>query len=146
MKITHTFLSGLTGALILTAIHETLRYVQSNAPRMDSLGKQALLKILSALDIQPPRDASTLHYVTLATDVVSNALYYSLIPASSPKKLWKRSIGLGLLAGLGALVLPKPLGLSPQASNRTTKTQVLTVMLYLGGALATGLTYRALSK
>lgn len=146
MKISNKLISGLTGALVLTVIHEALRTTQSNAPRMDRLGKQSLIKILPALGIQPPRQSSTLHNVTLAGDVVSNALYYSLIPTSSHRHLWIRSATLGLLAGVGALVLPKPLGLDPQDSNRTSKTQALTVAVYLSGALITAFTYRALSK
>lgn len=146
MKTSNTLISGLSGALALTAIHETLRNTQPNAPRMDRLGKEGLVKILPALGVQPPRQSSTLHNVTLAGDIMVNTLYYSLIPTPSRKNLWIRSTGLGLLAGLGALALPKPLGLGPQDSNRTSKTKALTIAVYLSGALFTGLTYRALSK
>lgn len=145
MNLPGKLLSGLTGALTLTAVHETLRKTQPNAPRMDHLGEQSLVKILSDLNIQPPRQSSTLHNITLASDVVANTLYYSLIPTSSVKELWVRSAGLGLIAGVGALVLPKPLGLNPQESNRTPKTQALTLALYLSGAVVTALTFRILS-
>lgn len=145
MKLAGKLLSGLTGAVVLTGIHEILRKTQPNAPRMDRLGEQSLVKILSELNIKPPRQSPKLHNVTLAGDVMGNALYYSLIPASSDKELWVRSVSLGAIAGLGALVLPKPLGLNSQNSNRTLKTQVLTVALYLSGALVTALTSSILS-
>ena len=145
MKLSDKLLSGLTGALTLTLIHETVRTNQSNAPRMDLLGKQSLVKIVSAMGVQPPRNPSTLHTITLAGDILANTLYYSFIPTSSEKKLWKRCAGLGILAGAGAVVLPKHLGLSSEASNRTSKTQVLTVMLYSTGALVTALTSLILS-
>lgn len=86
MKISPKFVSGLIGALALTAFHEILRKKQHNAPRMDKLGKQSLTKILSSLDLQPPRDTSTMHNVTLVADVLGNALYYSMIPRAPEKK------------------------------------------------------------
>jgi hypothetical protein len=46
---------------------------------------------------------------------------------------------LGLTAGLGAVLLPKPMGLNPKHSNRTVETQIMTVSLYvIGGIVAAG--------
>lgn len=138
-------ISGLCGALFLTAVHETLRVTLPQAPRMDRLGKEGLTKILSALNVSPPQDSSVLHTATLAGDILANTLYYSLIPMPPAHKLWTRSWALGLLAGSGALVLPRPLGLNPKHSNRAPKTQVLTVAYYLSGALVTALTFRTIA-
>jgi hypothetical protein len=145
MKVPQKFISGLVGALALTASHEILRKTQPNAPRMDQLGKQSLIKIANNLNLSLTRKPSTLHNITLAGDVLGNALYYSIITRSSGKQIWNRSVLLGLLAGIGAIVLPKPLGLNPQASNRSTKTRWLTLALYLEGALVTGFTYQKLT-
>ena len=72
--------------------------------------------------------------MTLAGDIVSNAAYYSL--TGSGKNAWLRGGLLGLAAGVGGVVLPGPLGLGTAPSNRTTKTQVMTVAWYLLGGLA----------
>ena len=136
--------SSLVGALVLTLLHETLRKTQPNAPRMDQLGKQGLIKIADYLEVTLPKKPSTLHNITMAGDIAANALYYSLVPGASGSHWRKRSLFLGLVAGIGALVLPKPLGLNPQESNRTRQTQLLTVGLYLSGALVTGFAYQTL--
>lgn len=139
MKLAVSLLSGLSGATALTVLHETLRARQSQAPRMDQLGKQALVKFLPRINGHLAPSSSTLHQTALVGDILSNTLYYSLIPTASRRKLWWRSVGLGILAGWGALVLPKPLGLDPRASQRTRQTKLLTLALYLSGALVTGL-------
>ena len=43
---------------------------------------------------------------------------------------------LGLVAGVSAVVLPEPLGLSKESSNKTLGTQLMTIVLYLMGGLA----------
>ncbi|HLL43773.1 MAG TPA: hypothetical protein VK369_11580, partial [Segetibacter sp.] len=44
---------------------------------------------------------------------------------------------LGLVAGVTAVVLPRPLGLPEEPSNKTSATQLMTIGLYLMGGLAT---------
>ncbi len=44
--------------------------------------------------------------------------------------------GLGLAAGAGALVLPKPLGLGEAPKSRRPATRIMTVAWYLIGGLA----------
>jgi len=43
---------------------------------------------------------------------------------------------LGLAGGIGAVVLPRPLGLTPNPTSRTLRTSLLTVALYTAGGLA----------
>ncbi|GAB3823275.1 hypothetical protein GCM10028895_29990 [Pontibacter rugosus] len=78
--------------------------------------------------------------MALAGDVLSNSLYYSL--AGTGKDAWWRGAILGATAGAGAVLLPGPLGLGEEPSNRTTKTQAMTVGYYLlGGLVAAAIGY-----
>lgn len=137
--------SGLAGALALTAVHETVRQQVSTAPRMDILGMQAISKGLRALTFEPPH-GKKLHDLALGGDIVSNALYFSMVGHGRPEGALLRGAMLGLAAGLGALALPKPMGLDPQPSNRTVPTQAMTITWYLLGGLAAGAMYQMLSK
>ena len=53
---------------------------------------------------------------------------------------------LGLGAGLGAVVLPKTLGLNDDATTRTMKTKILTVSWYVIGGLTAALAINLLNK
>jgi hypothetical protein len=37
--------------------------------------------------------------------------------------------------GIGGVLLPKPMGLNEEASNKTTQTKILTISLYLLGGI-----------
>jgi H+/Cl- antiporter ClcA len=71
----------------------------------------------------------------MAGDLISNTLYYSLAGLGNKKNLLLRGSLLGALAGIGAVLLPRPLGLNETYSNRTTKTKFMTVGLYLFGGI-----------
>ncbi|RYU83713.1 hypothetical protein [Hymenobacter persicinus] len=133
--------SGLAGALALTLLHETARRLRpENAPRMDVLGMRALRKLLHQAEAPQPND-DTLFNLTMAGDVLSNGLYYSLV--GSGKKAWQRGAVLGLAAGVGGVVLPGPLGLGEAPSARTPQTKLMTVAWYLVGGLVAAGTSRA---
>lgn len=137
MKAAHSLAGGLAGALVLTIIHEAIRQKADDAPRMDKLGKEALNKTLKAAGIKPLR-GKKLYYTTMISDVISNALYYSLIGGGSKKNSWGRGIALGLAAGIGGVELPGPLGLTQKYSSRTAATSAMTIGYYLlGGLIAT---------
>lgn len=124
---------GLAGACALTVVHELVRRAVPAAPRMDLLGMTALAKFLKSVGKNPPREKS-LYYITMAGDIVSNSLYYSLAGVGKKKNSILRGTILGFVAGLGAILLPKPMGLNPSYSSRTVQTQVMTVAWYtLGG-------------
>ena len=137
MKATNALLGGLAGASLLTLIHETTRQLVPNAPRMDLLGEQALSKMLTRAD-QPVPEEDTLYALTMAGDIVSNALYYSMAGIGDAKTAPLKGTLLGLAAGIGAITLPRPLGLSEAPSKRTTETAVMTVALYTLGGIAAG--------
>lgn len=138
-------LGGLAGAVTLNFLHETYKRLDSKAPRVDLVGEEALSKTMEHLDYEAPA-GNSLFTVTLIADVISNALYYSLIGVGNKKNIMRRAAVLGTMAGIGAVVLTKPLGLSDAPVTRSSRTKALTVILYLTGALTAGFTIRALKK
>ncbi len=128
--------AGLAGAVALNIVHETVRRLRpADAPRMDLLGMRALARGFRAVDATPP-PAPELHRLTLAADVVSNALYFALV--GTGKGSLGRGLLLGLAAGAGGVLLPGPLGLGEAPSNRTPQTQAMTVAWYTLGGLVAG--------
>ncbi|MVM38670.1 hypothetical protein GO730_15830 [Spirosoma sp. HMF3257] len=132
--------SGLIGACVLTVLHETARQLIPNAPRADILGVRAIKKVMESADAEPPAD-DELHDWALGGDVVSNTLYYSLIGLAKPKDALLTGAALGLVAGVGAVGLPGPLGLGTAPSSRTSATAAMTIGWYLIGGLATAAAY-----
>ena len=135
-----SLLSGLAGAVAVTLLNESVRRVYGKAPRLEKLGMDAAGKSLDAAGLDtPPKEA--LYWGTMAADIASNTLYYSLINIAAARKggKWALGAGLGLAAGIGAVMLPAPMHLDASTTNRSPKTKALTVAWYLTGALiATG--------
>jgi hypothetical protein len=138
-------LGGLAGAAALTLLHETIKLKDPKAPRMDLLGMSALSKIIRSFGKNPP-PADKLYLYTLAGDLLSNALYYSLAGLGKRKGVLARGTALGIAAGLGALLLPKPLHLNEDYSNRTPRTQAMTMGYYLIGSLVAAALIKRLKK
>ena len=134
---------GLVGATSLTLLHEGARRVVKHPPRMDVLGKRALKKGLRGLGLRPAH-GKRLHRQSLAGDLVSNSLFYALVAVGRPKRPFLRGGVLGLLAGLGAVVLPPYLGLGRGPSRARTSTSLLTVAWYTLGGLAAARATRSL--
>jgi hypothetical protein len=145
VSLTKALLSGFVGACTLTLIHETVRRLAPDAPRMDILGMRAISNSLQAVGEQPP-DHKTLHRAALVSDLLANSLYYSLVGVGGEKGVWLRGTGLGIAAGVGGVVLPEPMGLGSEPSVRSNATRAMTVGWYLAGALAAATTYRLLQK
>ncbi len=145
MKTTTAIAGGLAGAATVTLLHESIRRVVPEAPRMDRLGMQAIEKGLKKAGKKVPKE-DALFTVTLMGDLLSNAIFYSAAGIGSEKNIWVRSAALGLAAGLGAVLLPKPLGLTKRYSNRTMATQLMTVGLYVTGALVTTAVIKLLNR
>ncbi|BDP44228.1 hypothetical protein DAETH_41970 (plasmid) [Deinococcus aetherius] len=125
---------GVAGAVTVTLLNEGVRRVTPHAPRMDVIGERALSEALEAVGVNPPRGDS-LYRWTLLGDLASNTLYYALVGVGGPRNAWGRGGALGLAAGLGAVLLPRPLGLGRQPGERAPLTQLLTVGWYLAGGL-----------
>ena len=131
----HAMGGGLAGSVALTLLHETARRFVPLAPRMDVLGMRAIVKSMRKADMNPPK-GNKLYWVAMAGDIISNAAYYSLAGAGKNKNVWLRGALLGAGAGLGAVLLPKPLGLGAEPSARSVPTQTMTIGWYLVGGLA----------
>jgi hypothetical protein len=136
MKLLHSLAAGFAGALALNLLHETVRRLRpEDAPRMDVLGERGLRKLLAAADAPQPDD-DTAFALTMAGDILSNSLYYSMVGGG--RHALARGLGLGLAAGIGGVVLPGPLGLGEAPSNRTPQTKLMTVAWYTVGGLVAG--------
>jgi hypothetical protein len=145
MKLSSALGGGIAGAVVLTVIHESLRRLNANAPRMDLLGMEAIEKTLDSADLAVP-ERKNLFKLTMAGDLVSNSLYYSMSGFGNERHSIVRGFLLGLAAGIGAVYLPKRLGLKEEASTRTQETLLLTVALYSVGGLVAGVTGKYLEQ
>jgi hypothetical protein len=145
MKLLNSLGSGMAGAVALTLVHEGLRRSTPVAPRMDLLGMTALAKLLNKGRLPVPGNTK-LFWLTMAGDVLSNTLYYSLSGVGAKKGRTLRGAVLGLAAGIGAVVLPKYIGLPNSPSDRTTTTKLLTTGLYFLGGVVTLLVLKKLDK
>ncbi len=143
-KITN-LLAGLGGAVALNIIHESLKGKSKDTPRVDLLGEEALEKTVEYFGGEI-HHGDTLYNATLAGDVLSNALYYSVIGNGSPEHLWLRALSYGVAAGVGAITLPEPMGLNPEPVTKTKTSQALTVGYYVAGALVTAGILKAFAK
>jgi hypothetical protein len=142
-KISNLF-AGLVGAVALNVLHESLKN-KRDTPRIDILGEQALQKTVRYFggNITGP---DNIYNATLAGDLFSNTIYYSWIASAKPGLLWPKAIAMGLLAGVGAVKLPGPLGLNPEPVAKTDGIKAITVGYYLFGALVTAFVASAFNK
>lgn len=136
---------GLAGAAVVTLIHETMKNVVPNAPRMDLLGMSALTKGLRYINAKTPNERE-LYRWSLAGDLVSNSLYYSVAGVTRKAHPLLRGALLGLAAGAGAVLLPRPMGLNEAFSSKTRQTTLMTIGLYVAGGLVAAAVMSALEK
>ena len=141
MKLGAALIAGFTGAGALTVMHQKLQKTNENAPRMDLLAMNALAKFLKLPQDKLNNDPEA-YNLTLLGDIISNSLYYSLIGIGGKNKIFLRGAALGLLAGIGAVVLPEYLHLNPAYSGRTKETKALTILLYVLGGIAASAEYK----
>jgi len=102
---------------------------------MDIVGMRAMAAGHRALGARVPAEGR-LFYETLAGDLVSNALYFAMVPGRDAHATWRRGALLGALAGVGAVTLPRRLGLGDPPNSDAVGNRVLTVAWYLLGGLA----------
>lgn len=132
-----SIMGGLAGAAALTVVNETVKRIDSDAPRLDLLGMNAAAKILKGSNIKTPAFAQNLFPAALAGDLISNTLYFGMAQAETKKKTLIRGSLLGLGAGIGAVTLAKPLGVEANPTAQPLKKNVMTIAYYvLGGLVA----------
>jgi hypothetical protein len=136
---------GLAGACTLTLLHEITRRIDPEAPRMDKIGIKAVDKGLKSARLNVPGKDKLFNWA-LAGDLIGNALYFSSAGTGSKKQVWQKAALLGLSAGLGAILLPKPLGLDGEAVNQSPRAKAITLGLYIVGGLVTAATINLLNK
>ncbi|QEC74754.1 hypothetical protein [Mucilaginibacter ginsenosidivorax] len=145
MKIISSLIGGLAGAAALNLLHQTAKQFVPDAPRVDLVGEEAVFKGLDKVGINPPT-GNVPFTATMAADLISNSVYYNLIGFGKKKHLLVAGAASGLTAGIGALKLTKPTGLSDTPITRTHLTKVLTVVWYTFCGLVDGTVMYALRK
>ncbi|MEO5593303.1 MAG: hypothetical protein ABIR15_05910 [Chitinophagaceae bacterium] len=145
MKAIHKMIGGFTGALALNILHQAAARITTDAPRVDLVGEEALNKGLQAVGAHSLQ-GDQLFEATLAADIVSNSIYFSMIGNGENKNLLARGAGIGLAAGIGALTLTKPMGLDDSPVNKKRTTQLMTVAWYTIGGVVAALTMKMLDK
>ncbi len=122
-------IGGLAGACALTVLNEGMKKLDRDAPRLDLLGMNAVARLVKGNDILP-KTAGAIFPAALAADLATNTLYFGMAEARNQKDTLIRGAWLGLIAGVGAVILPKTLGLQQEATARTLKTRAMTVSWY----------------
>lgn len=125
---------GVAGAAAVTLIHEAVKRIVPNAPRLDLLGMNALSKGIKAVGANTPSERK-LYGLSLTGDLLSNAIFYSFAGIGKKENALLKGAVLGLCAGVGAVLLPQPLGLPAKHSSRTLETKLMTIGLYVAGGL-----------
>lgn len=141
MKVSAGLAGGLAGTLTVASMHEALRRVTPDAPRMDILDMDLIRKGLTSIHKEVPGEEELQRWA-VGGELFCDTAYYSLTGIGGKKGAWLRGALLGLIAGVTAVVLPKPLGLPTEPSNKTLGTQLMTVGLYvMGGLVAAAVTH-----
>lgn len=143
-RIARAIGSGAVGAGVLTLVHEVMRRLLPGAPQVHVLGMRAVARGAAAAGRRPP-DRQGRYRWALAGDLATNAAYYALVGLIARRHSRRTGVLLGATAGLGAVLLPEPLGLGRQPGQRFPVTPLLTIAWYTAGGLAAGVAYRALS-
>lgn len=135
--------AGVVGAMALTLVHEVARTQLREAPRIDRVGKRGMRRLAAALGLRSA--GRSLYGETLAAEMVSNGLYYGALFAGRPRRPVLRGALGGLVAGLGALLLPEKLGLGRPVPHGGSAGKVMAVLWYVAGGLAAAGTFSWLS-
>lgn len=136
MKVSAALAGGLAGTLTVASLHEALKRVTHDAPRMDLLNIALIRKGFKSMNKEVPKK-DELERWAVGGELLCDTAYYCLAGMGGKKGVWLRGALLGLVAGVTAVVLPRPLGLPEEPSNKTSATQLMTIGLYLMGGLAT---------
>lgn len=138
MRMSHAgqaLLGGFTGAAAVTLTHEVARRLTADAPRLDLIGQRAIRRGLRKAGHKPPHGQRLLR-ASLAGELAANTAYFTLVGLLGRRHTFGAGSLLGSLAGLGAVVLPRYLGLGSVPTTRTKRTQAMSWLWYVLGGLA----------
>ena len=141
MKTSAALAGGLAGTVTVASIHEALKRITPDAPRMDILDMELIRKGLKSIKKKVPGEVELQRWA-VGGELLCDTVYYGLAGIGRKKGVWLRGALLGLIAGVTAVVLPKPLGLPYESSNKTLATKLMTIGLYLVGGIVAAATTR----
>lgn len=134
-------LSGLVGAAAVTGLNYLGQRITPKAPRLDSLGREAVRKTSRTVAGAKP-DESTIQATALSTDLVSNSMFYSLAGIGRSRRPELRGLLAGAAAGAALVVLAPMLGFSKRNVGIGAKGKAMAIGQYALGGLAAGLAQR----
>ncbi|MFN3403974.1 MAG: hypothetical protein ACK40G_07755 [Cytophagaceae bacterium] len=143
MNTYKALISGFTGAVTMTALHQFIKNVTPEAPKLDIFGMRLLSKVLNGLGLRKP-GKKNLFQLSLVSDLLLNTIYYSFT-AAGKKPLLKGSL-LGIQAGTGVISIPEIFGIGKKQISASLKQKALTMGIYLTGGLAAAGTYKLLNS
>lgn len=138
-------IGGLAGVFALSALNETTKKIDRTAPHLDVLGMNTLAKVIKGNGLKNAAMGKPIR-ASLASDLLSNSLYYGLANSRTSQQTLLKGSLLGLSAGIGAVALAKPLGLDERASDASTKAKALTIAWYVIGGLVAAAVINLLDK
>jgi hypothetical protein len=109
---------------------------------MDVVGERAIAQGVLAAGYTPP-SRDNLNRLAVVGDIICNSMYFSLAALGSRRAALERGAALGLAAGVGALVLPRQMGLGDPPKSHGPANQLMTAAWYLLGGLAAGAAARS---
>lgn len=136
--------AGAAGAGTLTLLHQLVKQVSPDAPRLDNAAKEGIRRTIASAGGPQPSEEE-LHRVSLAGDLLANTAYYAAAVGFGARAAKWIAPLLGAGAGVGSVLAPGRIGLDPRHTARNEKTALVTVVLYLAGAVAAQSVYRALA-
>lgn len=140
---TENIIGAIIGAIALNAIHEVAKKTIPQAPRINEVGNEGIIKSAEAVGISPP-SGKVLDGVTFAFNILTNAMSYRMIGNYNRQHLLLLGTLHGLAVGLATLSLSKTLNLNDRPVTRTWTTQLLTLGWYAIGGFATAATVQIL--
>lgn len=133
--------SGLVGAAAATGLNYLGQQLTSKAPRLDSLGREAVRKTSRNVAGTQP-DESTVQATALSTDLISNSMFYSLVGVGRAKRPELRGLLAGAAAGAALVVIAPMLGFNKRNVGIGAKGKAMAVGHYALAGLAAGLAHR----
>jgi hypothetical protein len=144
MKLLSSVAGGFAGALTVTILHQLLSRKYTGLPRPDLPAAQDTLKVAVTRPGGPARLKKPLMASTGA-QLLASTLYFSLAGTRMKNMFTAGSLG-GLMAGVGALSLPRKYHYNGAAVDAGKKHKWVTIALYLAGGLVSAMVIRWMER